>query len=317
MPQRTSDSVWWQNTYGRLEKITAEIQEIQSAQYSEPEYGFWSLIKEIALMYWIWPFLTIACRHFKEFYYIDLFAGSGLIKAEDYYFPGSPLVAMACTLPDKQFKEYLCFEINHDRKETLERRVTIASKRWKTSTPHVSETDCNKELPIALNKICKREWSCYLAFVDPEGPKDLHWKTISAMLTHTRGDAIINFPTMGIVRNLPNAKRNQKFGETFTMFFGDQGWKDIGPDPDDAVEYYMMKIAQASKFPKKVDSLSIRDESSKRLYDLIFVTGSTGMFNALQDLKARLEPIRTKDIRIMKQVLADSQTQLLNWQDSD
>lgn len=318
MPRRIPTDIWLQEKFHRLNEMTKTILQNYPGQYSEPKYGFWSLKKEIALMYWIWPFLTIASVHFKSFYYIDLFAGSGLMRANDHYFVGSPLVAIASTLPNKQFNEYVCLEIDSSRSETLERRVKIASEVFGTPLPRVFNVDCNKELPTILDDICKKRETCFLAFVDPEKIRDLQWKTVYGILAHSRGDMILTFPTQGIIRNFQMAKRDSKLGKLFSTFFGNDEWKDITPNSDSIVEYYKRKISRINGLTRSVDSLQVRDELNHRLYDLIFATGSKGMHNVMQDLKIRLDKIKTKDIRAIYQVIADSQTQLTNFcQDSN
>jgi three-Cys-motif partner protein len=278
-------------------------------QYSEPEYGFWSLKKEIALMYWIWPFLQIASQHFDSFYYIDLFAGSGLMKANSNYFVGSPIVAVGSTLTDKKFDEYICFEIDSSRKEALERRAEIASKRFGTCSPKVFEADCNKKLTSILDEFCGKEKTCYLAFIDPEGVSDLKWNTLYSLLVHGKGDLILNFPTLGLIRNFNQTKSES----ALTAFFGDMEWKNVAPNPDNLVEYYKNKMAVVEGFRRTVENLPVMDELNHRLYDLIFATGSRGMSNVIRDLKKRLDGIKTRDFRQIHEVIAGPQSQLTSF----
>ena len=313
MPRRIPTDAWLQEKFQRLNEMTETILQTSKGQYTEPEYGFWSLKKEIALMYWIWPFLTIASSYFESFYYIDLFAGSGLMKANEHFFVGSPIVAIASTLPEKQFDEYICFEIDPSRSKTLERRAKLASKIFDTPLPKVFNLDCNEELPRILNDICKKKNTCFLAFVDPENIKDLQWKTISQLLTFSKGDMLLTFPTQGIIRNFQMAKCNAKLGELFTVFFGDEEWKNIASSSDSIVEYYKGKLSRTNGLRRSVDSLPVMDELNHRLYDLIFATGSSGMRNVMQDMKNRLNRIKTKDIRAIHEVIVESQTQLTDF----
>jgi three-Cys-motif partner protein len=313
MPRRIPTNVWLQEKFQRLNEMTKVILQDHEGQYGEPEYGFWSLKKEIALMYWIWPFLTIASFHFESFYYLDLFAGSGLMKANDHFMVGSPLVAVASTLPDKQFSEYICLEIDRTRAEVLKKRAQTASKAFDTPLPKVFNVDCNKELPRILKRTCKGNKTCFLAFLDPENIKDLRWKTIQNILTIGKGDIIVTFPTQGIIRNLELAKDNPKLGELFLTFFGDEEWRNITAEADAIIDYYKSKFSQADGFIRAVDNVVVRDDLNHRLYDLIFATGSRGMHNAMQDLKTRLRKIKTKDIRNIHQVIAESQSQLTDF----
>ena len=309
MPPRIPTSDWLQSKFGRLVEMTEIVCMECPGQYTEPEYGFWSLKKEIALMYWIWPFLQIASQHFDSFYYVDLFAGSGLIKANANFFVGSPIVAVGSTLIDKKFDEYICFEIDGSRREALERRTEIASKHFGTRSPKVFEADCNKGLTSILDEFCGKEETCYLAFIDPEGISDLKWKTLYSLLVRGRGDLILNFPTSGLIRNFNQTKSES----ALTAFFGDTKWKNIAPNPDNLVEYYKNKIAVVEGFRRTVDNLPVTDELNHRLYDLIFATGSKGMSNVIRDMKKRLDGIKTKDFRQIHEVIAGPQSQLTRF----
>ena len=289
--------------------MTKIISEKSQGQITEPEYGFWSLKKEIALMYWIWPFLQIASQYFDSFYYIDLFAGSGLMKAGSDFFIGSPLVAVCSTLPDKKFSQYICFEIDDSRGKALEERASIAAEHFETCCPKVFNVDCNKELETVLEQSCPTERTCYLAFVDPQGINDLKWSTLHKLLVHGKGDIILNFPTSGIIRNLTVVQSKK----ALTDFFGDDYWCKINPTANDLINYYMNKIAHADSYRRVVDNLPVMDEFNHRLYDLIFATGSRGMKNVMSDIKSRLEQIKTKDFRVIQQVIAGPQTQLTGY----
>lgn len=296
-------SEWLQNKLEKIIEMTEMVSKECPGHIVEPDYGFWSLKKEIALMYWIWPFLHIASKHFKNYYYIDLFAGSGLVKADEVYFVGSPLVAVCSTLPGKKFREFICFEIDESRKKVLENRATKASEIYDTCRPKIFNCDCNKNLQNVLEEFCPSRSSCYLAFIDPQGI-NLNWSTLHQLLMHGKGDIILNFPTMGILRNIN--KNESK--DTINNFYGDSSWQDINPSADDLIKHYMSKIAG---YNKAVDFISVINETNTRLYDIIFITGSKGMKNVLSDLKIRLQRLRTKDFKNTFKTLKDPQQQQL------
>lgn len=312
MPKRIPTSEWLKSKLETLVEMTNTISKECQGQYSEPKYGFWSLKKEIALMYWIWPFLQIASQNFDSFYYLDLFAGSGLMKANSYFFVGSPIVAVGSTLPDRKFSEYICLEIDKSRKDALERRTMIAAKHFETCCPKVIEADCNEELAHVLERFCPKSKTCYLAFVDPERISDLKWNTLHKLLVHGKGDIILNFPTSGLIRNFNQAKSER----VLTDFFGGTEWKDVTPTSDNLVEYYKSKMVLVDGFRRNVDNLPVLDESNHRLYDLIFATGSRGMSNVMSDMKRRLDGIKTKDFRQIYKVIDGSQLQLTGFYDS-
>lgn len=296
---------WLLGKTKRILEMTEIVAEQCPGQVIEPEYGFWSLKKEIALMYWIWPFLQIASKYFNSYYYIDLFAGSGLVKADAVFFAGSPLVAICSTLPDKKFDQFICFEVNEDRKSALEKRSSIAAQCYETCCPKIFNSDCNQKLEHILEEFCPSDRNCYLAFIDPEGI-DLKWTTLQKLLVHGKGDIILNFPTLGITRNIPLERSKRKL----TDFFGDKSWREIPPNSDDLIQSYMNKIAG---YRKVVANMPVVDELNHRLYDLIFATNSNGMNNVLSDMKAKLERIKTKDFRNILQVIAGPQQQLTGY----
>ena len=146
----TSD--WLRDKLNRLLEMTDTVKKVTPDLYFEPDpaYGFWSIKKEIALMYWAYPFQQIAKNHFKFFYYIDLFAGSGLMKAEDSFFVGSPIVAVASALKDHQFSQYICMEADEARKVALEKRTEAVCSHFGTYRAKVYQADCNVQLESVL-----------------------------------------------------------------------------------------------------------------------------------------------------------------------
>jgi len=299
---------WLQDKLIRLEKMTDLVKEFSPSLYTEadPNYGFWSIKKEIALMYWSYPFQIIASKHFASFYYIDFFAGSGLMKAEKDFFVGSPIVAVSSSLKEKSFSKYICVEYDLERKVALEQRMTHVCKDCQTCSPTVIQADTNKEIDTIL-KECSRDNSCFLAFIDPQKYTDLKWSTLEKLMKHGKGDIILNFPTMSITRNLGNADCLKSLSE----FFGDDQWSTLSiVNTDTVLEHFKQNIR---KYRNNVDSLEVRDETNHRLFDLVFATSSTGMNNVVASLKKKLDAIRTKDIKGLYAVVAQKQKQMKDF----
>jgi three-Cys-motif partner protein len=304
-PIATSD--WLKDKLTRLIEMTEVVKQESPNLYApDVDYGFWSLKKEIALMYWAYPFQQIARSpksNFDSFYYIDLFAGSGLMKAEAEFFVGSPIVAVGSALKDPpSFSQYICMEANPERKAVLEKRLVAACSHFGSCGARIYEADCNRQLDTVLKNCCSSYRTCFLAFIDPQGYSDLKWSTVERLLNQGKGDLIINFPTMGINRNMPITEN----AHSITEFFGDEeSWKDCSIE--EALENYKFQISERKAF---VDSIEVRDEQQRRLYDLIFATGSQGMRNVFDSLKVRLDQIKTKTIRGLYEVATDRQKQM-------
>jgi three-Cys-motif partner protein len=285
---------------------------VDRTEYAEPAYGFWSLKKEIALMYCIWPFLQIAKHRFDSYYYLDLFAGSGMMQAdEETYFVGSPIVALGGTPPDVRFNSYTCFENKPTRAAILERRLAIASNELGIGPCKVLVENCNSSFSSDLGSICSGDPRkiCFLAFVDPEG-LEVDWNTVERILKHCKGDLILTFATSGIMRNLEMARKNVAMGKTFTRFFGSERWQDLEVDERSIVGFYMSNLGRIRGRTEIVHNIPVKDESNHRLYDIVFVTGSRAMGNVILDLSERLSNVQTRDLRSLCHVLTGKVSQL-------
>lgn len=140
-PEWLLDKLKW------LQEMTKVLQAISPEIYTEVdhEYGFWSLKKEIALMYLAYPFQNIAHSPksgFSSWYYIDLFAGSGLMKVSDHqFFAGSPVVAIGSTLKNKPFSKYICIEGDANRCKVLQQRLDTACSHYQTCKAEVHQRE--------------------------------------------------------------------------------------------------------------------------------------------------------------------------------
>ena len=310
--KKLSQHEWLERRLHRLIDLRDKILAVDSDVYGEPEYGFWSLKKEIALMYCIWPFLQIAKKYFESYHYLDLFAGSGMMKVDEKtFFVGSPIVALGGTPPDIEFNSYVCFEIEKRRAAILETRLKMVSSELGVGPCKVFKNDCNEQLPLILKSTCndQPDKTCFLAFVDPEG-FEVRWDTIQTLLKHCKGDLLLTFQTSGILRNIERAKKDAALAGTLTSFFGCQYWRELEVDEDAIVRFYMSRLNTIDGKNRTTYNIEVKDEKNHRLYDIILATGSTGMSKVISDLKQRLDRIRTRDIRSLSNALAGQSTQL-------
>lgn len=306
---RIPTSDWLVDKLNGLVEMTETIRKISPEQYTEvdPDYGFWSLKKEIALMYWTFPFQIIASKYFPSFYYIDLFAGSGLMKAENCFFVGSPIVAVSSTIKEKPFNKYICVEYDEGRRNALEKRLDKACSYHQTCKAEVIRGDCNQDVNKILNQHSPTGRTCYLAFVDPQKYTDLKWNTLESLMNYGIGDIILNFPTMSINRNITK----QDSIPSVSLFVGDDVWTTLQPlNIDTFLEYFKEKMR---KYRKEVHSLTVNGDGNNRLFDLVFATNSIGMNNSLEDLRKRLNGITTKTIKGLYSVVAEGQRQMFDF----
>jgi three-Cys-motif partner protein len=303
---KTPTSEWLKSKLNRLIDMTDVLKTISPELYTEvdPDYGFWSLKKEIALMYWVYTFQTIANKWFDTYYYIDLFAGSGLMEAENYFFVGSPIVAVGSTLKEKPFRKYICVECDETRRNVLEQRMNKACMQYETCGAEIIQADCNQEIENVLKTYSPQGNTCYLAFVDPQKYTDLRWQTLETLMRYGIGDIILNFPTLSLIRNITKMESIQ----SVSNFIGDEDWAQLNPlNIDNVLKHFKSKM---NRFRREVHSIEVKGDKNNRIFDLVFATNSRGMKNALEDLKERLNAIRTKDIKGLYSVVAEGQMQM-------
>jgi len=306
---KTPTSEWLKSKLNRLIEMTDVLKTISPELYTEvdPDYGFWSLKKEIALMYWVYTFQTIANKWFDTFYYIDLFAGSGLMEADNYFFVGSPIVAVGSTLKEKPFSKYICIECEETRRNVLEQRMNKACMQYETCGAEIIQADCNQKIENVLKTYSPQGNTCYLAFVDPQKYTDLRWQTLETLMSYGIGDIILNFPTMSLIRNITKVESRQ----SVSNFIGDEDWAQLNPlNINNVLKHFKSKM---NRLRREVHSIEVKGDKNNRLFDLVFATNSRGMKNALEDLKKRLNAIRTKDIKGLYSVVAEGQMQIEDY----
>lgn len=124
-------------------------------------------------------------------------------------------------------------------------------------------------------------------------------------MSYGTGDIILNFPTMSLNRNITKIESRQSVSD----FIGDEDWTQLNPlNIDNVLDHYKSKM---NRFRREVHSIEVKGDKNNRLFDLVFATNSKGMKNAMEDLKQKLNAIRTKDIKGLYSVVAEGQMRAL------
>ena len=143
----------------------------------------------------------------NSFFYIDAFAGPGLVAMRDdnaldeeavTYLNGSPLRALDC---EPKFDHLWFIDKQVSRKDTL---TALLEERHETSRADIVIGDCNDLLQGIVSGMANNERA--LAFLDPYGLQ-LEWATVNKLAETKKVDVFINFSIMGILRNLPRDGR--------------------------------------------------------------------------------------------------------------
>jgi len=232
----------------------------------------WSIIKLLALLRFVDIYTKIIKApkqrlFFKNMYYIDLLAGSGLCRvgSKGDVIAGSALIA--CKQCFHPFDKYFLVEKNSEKAEALKARVETMTSNFK-----IFNCNCNDCIEEIMEEIDERDH--YLAFVDCEG-MDVSWSTMESLFGKN-GDVLFNFQTQSIWRE-PSIVRKRSRGwkailERLNWFFGDDRWKNC-EEADDLLKCYVEKIRNETT-RKIVLPLPVKGSGSYR-YDIILATRRT------------------------------------------
>ncbi len=277
--KRLTQYEWMKKHLATLFDLKKKYVGADTASPQDVEYGFWSLKKLIAINYLIPQFGRLArTGHYSHCFYLDLLAGSGLVKLDDKnVVPGSAMVALAAETTPPHFEKYFFVEDNAAKADLLDGRLSGISKSTNRQYS-VARGDCNTVLPNILSEIYENDpdQTCFLALFDPEGYTETAWETLVTLLGRGKGDLVFNF-TEGVARNVQKARTDASYVPFLEKYFGDphEAWLQLeGYGP--IVEYFESKLQVVNRIRRTVFRIDIRDEGNHPLYGLLIATGSTG-----------------------------------------
>lgn len=294
---------WLKGKISPLLDISEELKSINPDVYYET--GEWSIVKLIALAYFVDIYTTIISRQpfFDKMRYVELLSGAGLCKIKDTgdIIAGSALIAAKmCRRP---FDEYVFVESDAQRAEALENRM-----RSVAANVRVIRGDCN----VVVRDIVVRfeDKDHYLAFVDCEG-LDVYWETVYTLLSKP-GDLIFNLQSQNVARVVGLAKSgNQSAANNLSRFYGDDRWQDLS-GPDELLESYKEKLREDTN-RKQVISLPVRGPGSYR-YDLILATrrtrGGNPWIRPMEDLSESMSQYGPDFVKMALDILTGRRTTL-------
>jgi len=254
----------------------------------------WSIKKLLFLDYYIAGFVTIIRSpksKFNKLFFVDTHCGSGLIKLEDALegeiFPGSPIVA-ALRADKHPFTDYL-FSDND------EASVNVLSKRLKANKAFVGKRDYHPQImdfnDAVDNAMKKKEWgTAFLFFIDSIGYKEIKWSSMQKIINIDTADIIFTFMTYTIERNRPIADDNATTAETFDNFFGGPEWREFKTG-EELLGLYRRKLESTGK---KSYVIQVFKKGENKLYDIIFVSRSTGAANIVDSVTNVLKYVDTE-----------------------
>jgi three-Cys-motif partner protein len=311
LPPKIKQEDWIRNKL----KILVDIAKKYKDDEIMNQYAEYTALKLISLNYYKTTFLNVVTRNpkAKKYYdgsvYIDLFAGSGLVKLKETgdIVAGSPLCALSH--PAQNFDYAVCVEKDKKKATVLESRLSkILSKDQFT----VVQGDCNSVINDVIQKIqSKFKKPIVFTFVDPEG-MEVKMKTLKQLNdSFLAQDFMINVGSQGVLR----VKGKLDKGDTST----ESTWKDFwGDENAEALLYeisngqtvekeYQERIAEAMG-KKFGETIPIRGIPGNIEYFILAYSrktkGDSKYTKALTDLKTRIEKEDKKSVKRMLDVIS-------------
>lgn len=195
-----------------------------NADSAVDELGPWSVEKLDILSEYLAAYTRImnAQGWCRGFYYVDAFTGTltPWDRDNEEYLLGSPLRALETT---PSFSGYFFIDIKQGRANRAEKLKSL----YPQQKIEVCCGDCNDVLrDMILPKVNRQSARRALVFLDPYGLQ-VRWETVEALAKVKTCDMFINFPIMGIIRNLPTDREPDPAAVmAINQVFGDEAWRD-------------------------------------------------------------------------------------------
>lgn len=284
------------------------------------DYGCYTSLKLISVLYYAAPFLQVATKPeradqgYDGAVYIELFAGSGLVKLTDTgdLVGGSPLCAVSSMQmifnKNQTFKYVVCIEKDPVRKKALEERLEKVLPKENFA---VIGQDCNKCIQEVINLIQKRfNNPIVLTFVDPEG-MEIKWSTLETLSkAFAAQDFIINVSSSGAARVRGKLEKGDKSVEkTWNEYWGDQDAQVLLSELAEGKKIeqkYQEKIKEILGKPMG-DTIPIRETKNNIAYHILGYTretaGGSGYARVFTALKKKIEKEDRDSVRRMLDVI--------------
>ena len=264
----------------------------------------WSIKKLLFLDYYIAGFVTIIKSpksKFKKLFFVDTHCGTGLIKLKDEldgeFFPGSSMVA-ALRADQYLFTDYLFSDNDEDSINALSKRLKANKELVGKRGYDPQMLDFNDAVDKAMKK---KEWgTAFLFFIDSVGYKEIKWSSMQKIINIQTADIIFTFMTYTIERNRPIADGNAKTAQTFDDFFGDSEWKKFKTGQE-LLDLYRRKLESTGKSTYVIE---VFKKGEIKLYDIIFVSRSTGAANVVDHVTNVLKYVDTELIHGIFEIIS-------------
>ncbi|MES2435046.1 MAG: three-Cys-motif partner protein TcmP [Pseudomonadota bacterium] len=221
----------------------------------EKTVGPWAKQKLDALESYLEAYMQVMVKQPFKLFYIDAFAGAGIVKVRDKsnlasidseyallpeafqeqeiieaeeFILGSPLRALGLSRP---FHHYRFVDMDPVRTKGLDELIAD----YQVGDARALTGEANSVVQDIAKKFTHRLWRG-VAFLDPYGPH-LHWETVAALAGTGKFDVIINFPLAMAINRL--VKRDGIIPERWQIqldqCFGCRDWRDLAFGKDEGL----------------------------------------------------------------------------------
>ncbi|HEY4681516.1 MAG TPA: three-Cys-motif partner protein TcmP [Nitrosarchaeum sp.] len=266
---------------GLIQKLNKSVSNFHGEIITTPDHGVWSVKKLIAVYMYIKPYIEIMRKNgYKKLHYVDLFAGSGLLKIDGKMIPGTALIPFIRIEDGFIFDEYHLADEKQKFVSKLNERIKSIEKN-KTNVSIEASTFDDSVTKLFSNRNGAYKDNGYLVVLDPFG-LDISWNQLVQILSGRAVDIFITFMTSQTQRQT-NISHSES---ALTRIFGDESWK----DNDDLLKHYRNKIEtipSESHYPYKTSVITVETKGSSK-YHLIFASkskiGAQRPFKYIQEL---------------------------------
>lgn len=299
--RRKTDAEW---LHGHLNKLVDQAGAMDPDPV-DPEYGYHTALKVVAMGYYAGPFSEIAGGQIRQgrcggAVLVDLFAGSGLVKirgAKSLHVPGSVCHAAS----GSKFDGIVCVEKDEGRCALLAERL---SKMAPAAHIEVIGGDCNSRIEDVVGWIDGNfDNPMVLVLVDPEG-LEINGLTLKALSDRfKRCDFIINVSGHGSQR-VAGAVKSEGDGDAKRLeeYYMNNDVRDIlrRLNEGSADEVYREMVVK--NLGKDIGtSIRIMGEDGRLKYYLLGYTRETQhgseYAQIFEDLKSRVEGLNADIVR--------------------
>ena len=311
MARKKSEFDWLKEKLKSISDLGGKVNDGDSAN----DYSYHTALKLITVRYVSDTFTKIArnANRWQEGYdgavYVDLFAGTGLVKVGD---DGDVVAGSApCAVTSgKGFDYSVMVEKNGSRLRLLEKRMSEIFQQEEfvgiSGEFDVIEGDCNEVIWDVIDKIKKRfKKPIILVFVDPEG-LEIKFRTLKALSDQFQScDFLINVNAQGLSRVAGQKRRGiQNREQTLEEYL------------EEDANTFLQELAEGktpqTKYAEQVrkilgrlvgSSIKIRSDGDKVEYYLLWRTrmtgGGSGYARAVSVLKEKIERLDGNRVRLM------------------